>query len=87
MLKKKLFWILSVTLLTFTACSNDDDTPVVNPDQPVVRNCAKPDYLKTGDKAAHEVIGANIVGNVYGGGNAAEVTGDTDVVIGKKKTE
>ena len=32
-----------------------------------------------------DVIGADIRGNVYGGGNNAEVTGDTNVVIGKKK--
>ena len=31
------------------------------------------------------VVGADIRGNVYGGGNNAEVTGDTNVVIGKKK--
>ena len=31
-----------------------------------------------------DVIGADIRGNVYGGGNNAEVTGDTNVVIGKK---
>lgn len=31
-----------------------------------------------------KVKGANIVGNVYGGGNNAEVTGDTHVVIGEK---
>ena len=30
------------------------------------------------------VLGANIIGNVYGGGNEAEVTGDTYVNIGKK---
>ena len=29
------------------------------------------------------VVGANITGNVYGGGNAADVTGDTNVIIGK----
>jgi len=40
-------------------------------------------YL-TGDKAEHDVIGADIRGNVYGGGNEAEVTGRTNVVIGKK---
>lgn len=33
-----------------------------------------------------EVKGANIVGNVYGGGNAAEVTGSTNVTIGKETT-
>ena len=32
----------------------------------------------------HTVKGANIVGNIYGGGNAAEVTGKTKVQIGKK---
>ena len=31
------------------------------------------------------VKGANIVGNVYGGGNKAEVTGNTNVYIGKKE--
>ena len=30
------------------------------------------------------VVGADIRGNVYGGGNEAEVTGNTNVVIGKK---
>lgn len=30
------------------------------------------------------VLGADIQGNVYGGGNAAEVTGNTNVVIGKE---
>ena len=29
------------------------------------------------------VIGVNITGNVYGGGNAADVTGNTNVIIGK----
>ena len=33
------------------------------------------------------VIGADIRGNVYGGGNNADVTGNTEVVIGKKKTD
>ena len=31
------------------------------------------------------VVGADIRGNVYGGGNNAEVTGNTNVTIGKKK--
>jgi hypothetical protein len=30
------------------------------------------------------VVGADIRGNVYGGGNQADVTGDTNVNIGKK---
>ena len=32
----------------------------------------------------HEVVGADIRGNVYGGGNNAEVTGNTNVTIGKQ---
>ena len=32
------------------------------------------------------VVGADIQGNVYGGGNAAKVTGNTNVVIGQEKT-
>ena len=39
--------------LMLTSCSNDDDdSVVVNPDQSVVLNCEKPDYLKAGDKVA-----------------------------------
>ena len=41
-----------MTAMTLTSCSDDDETTVVNPDQPVVLNCAKPDYLKKGDKVA-----------------------------------
>ena len=33
------------------------------------------------------VKGANIVGNVYGGGNEADVTGQSNVVIGKETTQ
>ena len=33
----------------------------------------------------YTVLGVDIRNNVYGGGNNAEVTGNTDVVIGKKK--
>ena len=32
-----------------------------------------------------KIEGVNITGNVFGGGNNAEVTGDTNVVIGKRK--
>ena len=35
-----------------TSCDDDDDTVVVDPNQPVVLNCEKPDYLKAGDKVA-----------------------------------
>ena len=46
-------------------------------------NNAKVKFISTGD--IKTVVGADIRGNVYGGGNAAEVTGDTNVQIGKKK--
>ncbi len=36
------------------------------------------------DESKLTVVGADIRGNVYGGGNNAEVTGDTNVTIGKK---
>ena len=35
-----------------TSCDDDDDTVVVNSNQPVALNCEKPDYLKAGDKVA-----------------------------------
>ena len=40
--------------MTLTSCSkDDDDTGVVpRPEEQVVLNCAKPDYLKAGDKVA-----------------------------------
>ena len=37
----------------------------------------------TDGERTHPVIGVDIRGNVYGGGNAAEVTGRTNVIIGK----
>ena len=36
------------------------------------------------NEKAKRVVGADIRGNIYGGGNQAEVTGDTNVTIGKK---
>lgn len=44
--------LILCTAMTLTSCSDDDDYIVVNPDQPVVLNCVKPDYLNTGDKVA-----------------------------------
>ena len=39
--------------MTLTSCSSDDDTPEVTPnDKSIVLNCAKPGYLKAGDKVA-----------------------------------
>ena len=49
----------------------------------VTGNSAVPAVANT--KYYKKVIGANITGNVYGGGNAAVVTGDTNVKIGTKE--
>ena len=54
---KQIRLYLTAAILTcglmLTSCSNDDDdSVVVNPDQSVVLNCEKPDYLKAGDKVA-----------------------------------
>jgi len=43
------------------------------------------DPAEEGTTYYQKVKGANITGNVYGGGNNAVVTGNTNVVIGKKK--
>ena len=44
------------TILTcgflLTSCDNDDNNIVPTPDESVVLNCEKPDYLKAGDKVA-----------------------------------
>ena len=42
--------------MTLTSCSkDDDDTGVVpRPEEQVVLNCAKPDYLKAGDRRCTE---------------------------------
>ena len=54
---KKILLLAAVAMMTavntivLTSCSNDDNV-VVNNDQTVVLNCAKPDYLKAGDKVA-----------------------------------
>lgn len=46
----------------------------------------EPQYNSDGSPvtASHDVKGADIRGNVYGGGNEADVTGSTNVVVGKK---
>ena len=36
------------------------------------------------DESERDVVGVDIRGNVFGGGNKAEVTGDTNVIIGKE---
>ena len=49
-------WVLAATLVCgvsiMTSCSKDEDVVVVKPEQTVVLNCEKPDYLKAGDKVA-----------------------------------
>lgn len=53
-MKQKTLWMLAAILtcgLMLTSCSKDDEENE-NPDQPVVLNCVKPDYLKAGDKVA-----------------------------------
>ena len=63
----------TVTVSVFQV--DDDNLPVLDEDgnQVVV-------------KEEKEVRGADIRGNVYGGGNQAEVTGDTNVTIGREYT-
>jgi hypothetical protein len=54
-MKKRFIWMLAAILTCdsmLTSCSNDDNNIVPTPDEPVVLNCAKPDYLQAGDKVA-----------------------------------
>ena len=53
----KKIWMMAAILicsLGMTSCSKDDDDIVVvpTPEEQVVLNCAKPDYLKAGDRVA-----------------------------------
>ena len=39
--------------MTLTSCSKDDEENIVpTPEEQIVLNCAKPDYLKAGDRVA-----------------------------------
>jgi hypothetical protein len=60
------------TLEKITYVSAEDDPDTTDVDESVTE---------------HTVIGADIRGNVYGGGNNAQVTGNTNVNIGKKEGE
>ncbi len=53
-----------------------------------LKDNGEPDYNTDGTpkKTSMDVVGADIRGNVYGGGNQAEVTGNTNVTIGKDAT-
>ena len=46
--------VAMMATMTLTSCSKDDDDDVVvpTPEESVVLNCAKPDYLKAGDRVA-----------------------------------
>ena len=55
----------------------------------VIKDSGDPDYESDGvtpKTQEMDVVGADIRGNVYGGGNNAEVTGNTNVVIGTDGT-
>ena len=43
-----------MTTMTLTSCSKDDNeiNIIPTPEEPMVLNCVKPDYLKAGDKVA-----------------------------------
>ena len=54
---KKQFLLMLLAILTccpvLISCSDEDDDYVIpTPEQPIVLNCEKPDYLKAGDKVA-----------------------------------
>ena len=51
---------------------------------PTTKTVNKEKVETTDEDRTHQVIGVNILGNVYGGGNQADVTGRTNVVIGKQ---
>ena len=48
---KKAILTICGMLTLLTSCSDDEDITIA-PDEPVVINCVKPDYLKAGDKVA-----------------------------------
>ena len=43
----------AMIIAVLTACNENQDSPVIpTPEEPVVQNCIKPDYLKAGEKVA-----------------------------------
>ncbi len=57
MKKTKRTWMTAAILAlcgltTLTSCSKDDNSIIPTPDEPVVINCVKPDYLRAGEKVA-----------------------------------
>ena len=52
-MKKILFFTLILAYgFMMTSCDKEANPVIPIPDEPVVQNCIKPDYLKTGDKVA-----------------------------------
>ena len=53
-MKKMMMMAVAAMMVseTLSSCSKDDENDMPAPQQPVVLNCVKPDYLKAGDKVA-----------------------------------
>jgi len=76
----------------FTPVDDDDITVETDVSDYYTRSGEEGSYVYTSLRPLAEsnttyyrlVLGVDIRGNVYGGGNAAEVTGDTNVTIGKE---
>ena len=54
-MKQIKFWMLAAILtcgFMLTSCDEEANPVIPTPDEPVVLNCAKPDYLKAGDRVA-----------------------------------
>ena len=52
MKKILLFTAILACGLMVSSCDEEDNPVIPTPDEPVVQNCVKPDYLKAGDKVA-----------------------------------
>ena len=54
MIERIKFWMFSILICgsVLTSCTKDDEEVSPTPNEPVVINCVKPDYLKAGDKVA-----------------------------------
>ena len=52
MMQRLLAATLTICGLMVSSCDEEDNPVIPTPDEPVVQNCVKPDYLKAGDKVA-----------------------------------
>ena len=82
-LETVLFETPTTKIVTVPVTDPDTGNPVTDSDtgEAVTTQVVQP---TTDTDRTHTVIGVNITGNVYGGGNAADVTGNTNVVIGNQ---